>query len=45
MLGNLQTAMTSTHHAIKFAKCAQRDLAEVQYRSTAGTTCARSFRS
>jgi len=32
VLGNLKTALTGTYHAIKFAKYAQRYLAEVQYR-------------
>ena len=32
VLGNLKTAMTGTYHAIKFAKYADRYLAEVQYR-------------
>ena len=32
LLGNLKTALTGTYHAIKFAKYAQRYLAEVQYR-------------
>ena len=32
VLSNLKTAMSGTHHAIKFAKYAHRYLAEVQYR-------------
>ena len=32
VLGNLKTALKGTYHAIKFAKYAQRYLAEVQYR-------------
>lgn len=32
VLGNLETAMTGIHHAIKFAMDADRYLAEVQYR-------------
>jgi hypothetical protein len=32
VLGYLKTALTGTYHAIKFAKYAQRYLADVQYR-------------
>lgn len=32
VLGNLKTALAGTYHSIKFAKYAQRYLAEVQYR-------------
>ena len=32
LLGNLKTALNGTHHAFKFAKYANRYLAEVQYR-------------
>lgn len=32
LIGNLKTALSGTHHAFKFAKYANRYLAEVQYR-------------
>jgi hypothetical protein len=32
LLGNLKTALSGTHHAFKFAKCARHYLGEVQYR-------------
>ncbi len=32
LLENLNTALSGTHHAFKFAKYARRYLAEVQYR-------------
>ena len=32
VLGNLTTALSGTHHAFKFAKYAQRYLADAQYR-------------
>lgn len=32
VLGNLKTALSGTHYAFKFAKYAQRYLADVQYR-------------
>jgi len=41
-LGNLKTAYSGTYYAFDFAKYAHRYLAEVLYRSIAGSICRRS---